>query len=86
LPSPALPVNPNYWVAPGLTINQYAYNQAVLGQALSNVPPYALGYNPYPAYANFGPVYNVAPLYNPLMNPYAGVLGVPYYGNPYMFP
>src|SRR5262245_40382054 len=41
LASPALPVNPNYWVAPGLTINQFAYNQALLGQALSYYPPYA---------------------------------------------
>src|SRR5437764_5553143 len=42
LQSPALPVNPNYYVAPGLTLNQYAYNLSVLGQSLSNFPPYAL--------------------------------------------
>src|SRR5436305_61302 len=65
LPSPALPVNPNYWVAPGLTLNQYAYNLSVLGQALNSFPPWAFGYNPYPVVANYGPVYNVRPLANP---------------------
>src|SRR5438105_42151 len=74
-PSPALPVNPNYWVAPGLTLNQYAYNMSVLGQALGNVPPYAFGYNPYPVVANYGPVINVTPLYNPLLNPYGAFVG-----------
>jgi hypothetical protein len=63
--------------------NQYAYNIATIGRAYSYVPPYALGYNPYPAYVNYGPVY--APrYYNPYAyyNPY-GVYG--YYGmyNPY---
>src|SRR5262249_58727945 len=39
--------NPDYLVAPGLTVRQAAYNTTVLGRALANVPPYALGYNPY---------------------------------------
>src|SRR5207248_9731639 len=87
LQSPALPVNPNYYVAPGLTLNQYAYNLSVLGQALSNFPPYALGYNPYPVVANYGPVYNVTPFAsNPFLNPYAGALGGAYVGTPYLFP
>jgi hypothetical protein len=51
------PINPNPVIAPGLTLQQYAYNTAVIGRALSNVPPYALGYNPYPAVVNYGPVY-----------------------------
>src|SRR2546426_11591254 len=42
------PINPNFRITPYMTLNQYAYNTAVLGQALQNVPPYALGYNPYP--------------------------------------
>ena len=86
LRSPALPVNPNYWVAPGLTLNQYAYNMSVLGQALGSFPPWAFGYNPYPVVTNYGPFYNVTPLYNPFLNPYGGYPIVTYYGNPYLWP
>jgi hypothetical protein len=55
-------VNPYYQIWPGMTINQYAYNTALLGRAYSNVPPYALGYNPYPS-----PVYmyGAYPYYSP---------------------
>src|SRR5262245_52276308 len=53
--------NPNWYVAPGLRINQAAYNIRVLGSAYASVPPYVYGYNPYPQVANFGPVY---PYYN----------------------
>jgi hypothetical protein len=65
-------VNPYYRVRPGLTLAQAYYNIAAAGQALSYVPPYAMGYNPYP-------------VYNPLYaNPYAGAYS-PYGGyNPYM--
>jgi hypothetical protein len=76
LPSPAQAINPNPYIAPGLSLNQYAYNTAVIGQALSRVPPYALGYNPYPPVINYGPVYP-----NPYLNPY---LATPsYYYSPY---
>src|SRR5262245_60838319 len=61
-------VNPNYYVAPGLTLNQYAYNVRTMGRAYSSVPPYLLGYNPYPAVVNYGPVYP-AP-YSTGYNPY----------------
>ena len=44
---PVVPVNPNFQVAPGLSLNQAAFNTAVIGRAVSNIPPYALGYNPY---------------------------------------
>src|SRR4051794_28023465 len=47
-------VNPNYQIAPGLSISQYAYNTALMGRAYSYVPPYALGYNPYPPLINYG--------------------------------
>jgi hypothetical protein len=54
-------VNPLFQVAPGLTVGQAAYNTAVLGQALSHVPPYALfnpnfsslGYAPYMGYGGY---------------------------------
>jgi hypothetical protein len=32
-------VNPNYYVAPGVTVGQAAYNTAVLGNAARNLPP-----------------------------------------------
>jgi hypothetical protein len=48
-------INPNFLLPNGMSLNQFAFNTAVLGQALANVPPYALGYNPYtPAVANYG--------------------------------
>src|SRR3954465_12091013 len=34
-------------VYPNVAVQQYAANLAVLGQAYRQVPPYALGYNPY---------------------------------------
>src|SRR5262245_17496241 len=48
--------NPNYFVAPGLTLNQAAYNVRVLGSAYQSVPPYALGYNPYVRSVYYNPV------------------------------
>jgi hypothetical protein len=47
-------INPVFRIAPNLTLPQAAYNTAVSGQAIRNIPPYALGYNPYPQVANFG--------------------------------
>jgi hypothetical protein len=85
-------VNPNYQVYPGLSINQYAYNIRTLGRAYSYVPPYALGYNPYPAYVNYGPVYRYSMPYaypyagyNPYAgySPYAGYYN--YYSSPYPY-
>ena len=46
--APVVPINPNWQIAPGLPINQFAFNTAVIGRALRQVPPYAFGYNPYP--------------------------------------
>jgi hypothetical protein len=62
--------NPNWYVAPGLRINQAAYNIRVLGNAYSSVPPYALGYNPYPQVVNYGPVYPNFNTINPYVRPY----------------
>ena len=64
-------VNPRWYVAPGLTLNQYAYNMSVLGRAYSNVPPYMLGYNPYPSVINYGPVYRTPTYYTPYYYPYS---------------
>jgi hypothetical protein len=41
-------LNPNFRITPGnLAVGQTAFNTAVLGHAFRQVPPYALGYNPY---------------------------------------
>jgi hypothetical protein len=73
-------------------LNQYANTVATLGRAYSYVPPYAMGYNPYAGYLNYGPMYS--PLYNPYAytNPYlySGYYGAYYnpyglYANPYLY-
>jgi hypothetical protein len=69
-------VNPYYRIRPALTVTQAAYNIATMGQALSYVPPYAMGYNPYmPMYmAPAAPAY--APSYGyPMMGSYSGNSG-----------
>jgi hypothetical protein len=47
---------PNFLVVPHLTINQAAFNTRVLGNAPAQVPPSALGYNPY-SYPSYGAAY-----------------------------
>ncbi len=42
------PVNTNWYVAPGVTTQQYLYNQAVQAQVFNSYPAWAYGYNPYP--------------------------------------
>ena len=100
VPYRGIPVNRNWLVAPGLTQKQWAYNTRVQGQAYSYIPPYMLGYNPYPQVLNYGPTYpvttypNLYPnLYPSLYNPYAygsiyGNLYNPYnlYGMSYLYP
>jgi hypothetical protein len=62
--------------AGNLELQRYAANVATLGRAYSQVPPYALGYNPYVRGWAFAPGFNpwgVVPYYGS-WNPYAGVL------------
>jgi hypothetical protein len=71
--------NPNYLLTPGLSVRQAAFNIATIGQAYSNVPPYALGFNPYVRRATY-------PIILPSANPYPAAYGNPYatmYANPY---
>ncbi len=79
--------NPNWYVAPGVRINQAAYNIRTLGNAYSSVPPWVYGYNPYPSVVNYGPVYpyySTYPLRSYTTNPYLLYPYVPYYqGYPY---
>jgi hypothetical protein len=69
-------INPSPNIAPGLTLGQAAFNTAVLGRSLSNIPPYLLGYNPYPQLINYGPSY-------PTLGTYGGGYGGYGYGGGY---
>ena len=77
-PAPAVQAQAN-WYDPFGTARQAAFNISLWGRAMSRVPPYALGYNPYPSY--------YAPYYPPY--PYLATGSSPYYGgaalvnNPY---
>jgi hypothetical protein len=81
------PINPNPMIAPGVSLQQFAYNTSVIGKAYRHIPPYLLGYNPYPVAVNYGPVYNPQvfrpAVYNPYSPPLYGSVvppGVPYAG------
>jgi hypothetical protein len=82
LGTPGYGVNPNPWISPYLTLNQAAYNTAVLGSALSTIPPYWLGYNPYLRFLNYGPVYTG---YTPYTYSYTPYTYNPYIYNPYLY-
>jgi hypothetical protein len=83
-----IPLNPNWLVAPGVTLRQAAYNTRVAGRALASIPPWMYGYNPYPSpVVNYGQMYGPSSLYsspytNPYVNPYASAYANPY-SNPY---
>jgi hypothetical protein len=47
-------INPRWLIAPGLTLQQYAYNVATLGSASTTIPPSLLGFNPFPQVLNTG--------------------------------
>jgi hypothetical protein len=88
------PINQNPYIAPGVSLQQFAYNTAVLGKVYSQIPPYLLGYSPYPG-GGYGQPYNPAAYYpSPYMGyaqpsypqPYGGGYGYGgggYGGNPY---
>ena len=75
-PSTSSYVDPNPYIGNGMRLQQWAYNQSVINQANSTIPPYLLGFNPYVRSANYGPVY-------PMVTPYPYY--VPYY-IPYYIP
>jgi hypothetical protein len=75
-----IPFNSNQFIAPGVTLQNYATSVAVLGRAYSNIPPYLLGYNPYPQTINPYATLSTVPYYNPYaVSPYAASLST----NPY---
>ena len=67
-------LNPYNYYDPYGYARQAAFNTALYGRAMSQVPPYALGYNPYPPVINYVPSYNYGYYYSPYR------YGVPYYG------
>ncbi|HEV3263239.1 MAG TPA: hypothetical protein VG013_40765 [Gemmataceae bacterium] len=86
---------PYYQVAPGLNINQAAYNTALMGQAYGQFPrwaagfasPYALGYSPFGNPGVAPPGTNQAIANSALLNPGLAYLATGSgggYGNPYL--
>jgi hypothetical protein len=79
-------INPLYQVAPGLTLQQWAYNNAVAAQVASAFPLYLGGGNPYLSAGIYGvSPYSFSSLYSPFSNPYLGTTVNPYaylYSNP----
>ncbi len=72
------PLNPNFQVAPGLSLNQAAFNTAVIGRALQQVPPYALGFNPYSSPQVFSPAMSFP---SPILSTFGGGAGcIPHVG------
>jgi hypothetical protein len=70
-------VPPSRYLDPFGIAQRQAYQITLYGQAMSNVPPYALGYNPYSPYyyPYYAPVYPVVPVPTPYpgniyLNPY----------------
>jgi hypothetical protein len=57
-------INPNFFIAPGLSLPQATFNTAAFGQALSQVPPYAFGFNTYLQGANINPLLSSAGIAN----------------------
>jgi hypothetical protein len=79
-------LNPYNYYDPYGQSRQAAFNITLYGRAMSQVPPYALGYNPYPQIVNTMPYYPpVGPYYgggNIVNNPTAAGYSSPGYGSP----
>jgi hypothetical protein len=76
-------LNPNNYYDPYGYSRQAAFNLALYGRAMSQVPPYALGYNPYPQMTGSGYAYGSP------VSPYgaASLTSTGAYGSPgYMSP
>lgn len=87
LPQPQIPINPNWWVGPGLTVRQAAYNQAMMNYGTFANTPFQW-YNPFINQVNYAPFYGFNPYMNPYFNAYNPYAGYGYggvYMNPYAF-
>jgi hypothetical protein len=85
------PINTNPFVAPGVTLQQYAYNRSVMTQAAYGMYPYQPGFSPtlyqsaLNAYAAPNYMAPGTPYYAPTAyNPYLSTVANPYAANPYL--
>jgi len=75
------PLNRNPQIAPGVSLQQFAFNVRVIGNSYRNIPPYLLGYNPYIRYAYYTPPYGSGYFQPAVYNPSPGFsMGTPYMG------
>jgi hypothetical protein len=75
---------PDWQIRRGLTIRQAAFNIRTLGQALSFVPPYTLGFNPYPRILVNPMATSPLSPYAATTNPYSSLYAASLYSNPYL--
>src|ERR1051326_6089511 len=73
--------NPWFQVRPGLTLQQAAFNVAVMGQALQNVPTWAFGSNA--GFISPGLAARLTSTASPYVNPYASMYANPYLASQY---
>jgi hypothetical protein len=78
-------INPYFQVRRGLTIQQAAFNTALMGRAVSNFPPYAFGGSPFlggavPGVNPFAAAALYSSPYGGYANPYTASLGSTGYG------
>jgi hypothetical protein len=69
--------SPYFQVRPGLSLQQYAFNLATVGRALSNFPPYSSFNSPFARFGNYGAALSPYANMNAYANPYASM-----YANP----
>jgi hypothetical protein len=83
-------INPNFQIAPGLSLQQFAFNTATLGRAFRGVPPWALGFNPFLNTVNVGgtvlPGVTIPGITTPgaITSPGFGLSTIPSVGNPWL--
>jgi hypothetical protein len=65
-------INPNFYVNNFQTLRQATFNTAVVGNALAQVPPWVLGYNPFP-----NPIANYGTITGPSYGGYGAGYGMP---------
>jgi hypothetical protein len=80
----AFPINRNPQIAPGLSLQQYAFNVRVTGNAYRGIPPYLLGYNPYPSVVGYGSGYYPRAAFTPYNTAVSNYL--PYNSGYYAYP
>lgn len=78
------PFSPYAFTPSGIAAQQFAFNASQVGRGLSNIPPYALGFNPYtPPVLSTGPVVAPAVPFSLATNPYATTAAASLSSSPY---